>query len=207
MSASARDDILDRVRTAITGVTAVEPARDYQPAGAAAPDVDMFVERVRDYRATVQRCRPQQLRTTLTATLEQNGASSVVVPPGLDGIASLVSLPLTTDDGTLTPRDLDTPGTAVITSCAVAIATTGTLILDGSDGQGRRLLTLVPDIHVCIVPEDRIVANVPDALASLEATRPQTWISGPSATSDIELHRVEGVHGPRRLAVIVVGLD
>jgi L-lactate dehydrogenase complex protein LldG len=93
----------------------------------------------------------------------------------------------------------------VITSCAVAIAETGTLILDGSPDQGRRVLTLIPDYHLCVVLADQIVADVPQALARLEATRPLTMISGPSATSDIELNRVEGVHGPRTLEVIIVG--
>jgi L-lactate dehydrogenase complex protein LldG len=92
----------------------------------------------------------------------------------------------------------------VITTCAVAIAETGTLILDGLSGQGRRVLTLIPDYHLCVVFPDQIVADVPQALARLEATRPLTMISGPSATSDIELNRVEGVHGPRTLEVIIV---
>jgi L-lactate dehydrogenase complex protein LldG len=92
----------------------------------------------------------------------------------------------------------------VITSCAVAIAETGTLILDGSAGQGRRVLTLIPDYHLCVVLTDQIVPDVPQALARLEPTRPLTMISGPSATSDIELNRVEGVHGPRTLEVIIV---
>jgi L-lactate dehydrogenase complex protein LldG len=92
----------------------------------------------------------------------------------------------------------------VITGCAVAIAETGTLILDGSAGQGRRLLTLIPDYHLCVVFADQVVADVPQALARLEATRPLTMISGPSATSDIERNRVEGVHGPRTLEVIIV---
>jgi len=95
----------------------------------------------------------------------------------------------------------------VITNCAVAIAETGTLILNGSPGQGRRVLTLIPDYHVCVVLPGQIVADVPQALARLEPTRPLTMISGPSATSDIELNRVEGVHGPRTLEVIIVRSD
>ena len=107
----------------------------------------------------------------------------------------------TSADDQLSVSELDEVD-GVITSCAVAIAETGTLILDGSPGQGRRIITLIPDYHLCVVFADQIVADVPEA--RLEATRPLTMISGPSATSDIELNRVEGVHGPRTLEVIIV---
>ncbi|MBE7187657.1 LUD domain-containing protein, partial [Jatrophihabitans endophyticus] len=153
-------------------------------------------ERVADYRATVHRDR------TVDDVLRLCGVGRVVVPDGLpddlqpgDGV-DVVRAPVTTSV-------LDEVG-VVLTGCAVAIAETGTIVLDHAADQGARALTLVPDHHVVVVHADQIVPNVPDALALLDPTRPLTWISGPSATSDIELDRVEGVHGPRRLDVVVL---
>jgi L-lactate dehydrogenase complex protein LldG len=161
-----------------------------------------------DYRALVRRCRVDDLGATIADALEERGANTVVAPAGLDPswMANL-SADVRTDEPSsgdrLSVSVLDAVD-GVITSCAVAIAETGTLILDGSSGQGRRVLTLIPDYHLCVVFTDQIVPDVPQALARLEATRPLTMISGPSATSDIELNRVEGVHGPRTLEVIIV---
>jgi L-lactate dehydrogenase complex protein LldG len=124
------------------------------------------------------------------------------VPPGLP--AGWVGGGVV-DDGTLSTTDLDATD-AVVTGCVVAIAETGTIVLDAGPGQGRRALTLIPDLHVCVVRADQVVQTVPEALARLDPTRPQTWISGPSATSDIELDRVEGVHGPRTLEVVLLSL-
>jgi L-lactate dehydrogenase complex protein LldG len=188
---TARDDILARVREATAGVVA--PSRpDLRESGS--PSVDLFLERVADYRAVVERCAPDQLAERVAAAVE----GQVVVPQGLG-----VEVPgATTDDG-LTPAELDRIDT-VVTEATVGIAETGTIVLDHGPGQGRRALTLVPDRHVCIVRADQVVADVQDAVAALDPLRPHTWISGPSATSDIELDRVEGVHGPRNLHVLLV---
>ena len=166
--------------------------------------IDLFVERVSDYRATVHRATEETLSAIIAGLLAARTVHRLAVPGGipsawLDG-SDVVRVG---DDPPLSWADLDAID-GVITDCAVAIAETGTIILDGSAGQGRRALSLLPDLHVCVVAVDRIVGSVPEALSRLEPTRPLTWISGPSATSDIELQRIEGVHGPRRLDVIVV---
>jgi L-lactate utilization protein LutC len=126
------------------------------------------------------------------------GAQRVVVPSALG-----IDVPLARVDDGLTAADLDATD-AVVTAAAVGIAETGTVVLDHGPDQGRRILTLLPDLHVCVVRASQVVPDVPDALALLDPQRPQTWVSGPSATSDIELSRVEGVHGPRRLHVVLV---
>ena len=193
---SARDDILRRVRAALDGVS---PAVEV-PAAPRAPDrgdlVALFVERVEDYRATVTRCAADQVEQVVRDVL---GGARVVVPPGLgiDVDRAVV------DDG-FTATELDDCD-AVVTRARVGIAETGTIVLDHTPDQGRRAISLVPDLHVCVVEASQVVADVPDAIALLDPARPLTWISGPSATSDIELDRVEGVHGPRTLHVVLVG--
>ncbi|SDS92616.1 L-lactate dehydrogenase complex protein LldG [Nocardioides scoriae] len=193
----AREEILRRVREATAGYTAPPPEPvvvDPRPG-----DLDLFVERVADYRAVVERLGPldpADLAARVAAVLDGRRA---VVPDGL-GFEVPGSVP---DDGlsALQLDDLD----AVVTLAGVGIAETGTIVLDHGPGQGRRALSLVPDLHVCVVRTDQVVADVQDAVARLDPARPHTWISGPSATSDIELDRVEGVHGPRTLHVLVVG--
>jgi L-lactate dehydrogenase complex protein LldG len=188
---SSREEILSRVRAATAGV--VPPSRPVLR-GSGPVSVDLFAERVADYRAVVERCTPEQLSERVAAAVE----GRVVVPTGL-GVEVADAI---TDDG-LTAAELDRIDT-VVTQARVGIAETGTIVLDHGAGQGRRALTLVPDRHVCIVRADQVVADVPDAVRLLDPSRPLTWISGPSATSDIELDRVEGVHGPRKLHVLLV---
>ncbi|GAA4818772.1 lactate utilization protein C [Nocardioides caeni] len=193
---SARDEILRKVRSAIAGTTPVTtPVQP--PPGATAPDlVAHFAERVADYRAVVVRTDPGGLAAAVADSLP--AGVRVVVPPGLGDL-----VPGAVIDAGLTAVELDAVD-AVVTRCRVGIAETGTIVLDHEPDQGRRAITLVPDLHVCIVDAGQVVADVPDAFAHLDPRRPLTWISGPSATSDIELDRVEGVHGPRVLWVIVV---
>lgn len=195
---SAREEILARVRAATSGAASVPapaPVRVTDPASGAVL-LDLFAERVADYRAVVERCSPEELPARVAAAVEGRVA---VVPEGLG-----LDLPGATVDTGLTALELDKVD-AVVTEAAVGVAETGTIVLDHGPGQGRRALTLVPDRHVCVVRADQVVPDVPDAVALLDPLRPQTWISGPSATSDIELDRVEGVHGPRSLHVILVG--
>lgn len=195
---SARDDILARVRAALVDVEpATEPVLSPQGTYAGGGAVlDLFAERVADYRAEVVRCSPTDLEATVAAALPEG--ARVVVPPGL-GFAVPGSV---VDDG-LTAGDLDELD-GVVTACRVGVAETGTIVLDHGADQGRRAITLVPDLHVCVVRADQVVPDVGQAVELLDPLRPTTWISGPSATSDIELERVEGVHGPRTLVVVLV---
>jgi L-lactate dehydrogenase complex protein LldG len=197
---TAREEILGRVWAALAGVEP-DPEPVQPPAGAHPADlVGQFSARVADYRATVVRCQPGEVGAAVAEAVPEE--ARVVVPPGLPAdVRAGLADPLV-DDG-LPATDLDQVDT-VVTGCRVGIAETGTIVLDHEPDQGRRAITLVPDHHVCVVRAEQVVADVPDAVALLDPARPLTWISGPSATSDIELDRVEGVHGPRKLYVIVV---
>jgi L-lactate dehydrogenase complex protein LldG len=203
-SVNAREEILDRIRRT-NARRAVSVPRDYRGPGHAEVDdiVDLFVERVDDYRASVHRCAAPDAPDTIAAILQRTGRR-IVVPPGFPAeLLRDADLDPVYDEPPLTAPQLDATA-GVITTCAVGIATTGTIVLDHRAGQGRRALTLVPDHHLVVVHAEQIVAAVPDAVALLDPVQPQTWVSGPSATSDIELQRVEGVHGPRNLDVVVV---
>jgi L-lactate dehydrogenase complex protein LldG len=193
---SARDEVLGRVRNALAGGgEVVDVPREYHGPGTAAADVDRFCERVADYKATVRRVAAADVARAVGEVLAEHGAERVAGT--IEGF----------EDASLGTRELDALD-GVVTGCALGIAETGTIVLDGAEASGRRALTLVPDLHVCVIHEEQIVASVPDAVERLaeaaRAGRPITLVSGPSATSDIELDRVEGVHGPRRLEVLVV---
>ncbi|MCX4750094.1 LUD domain-containing protein [Kitasatospora sp. NBC_01287] len=205
---SGRQEIIGRIRAALADVPddeapeSVPVPRDYLRSHAEGDLVELFAERVADYRATVIRSTPEGLPDAIARALAARGATRVAVPPGFP-IEQLPTGTWTRDEPSLSIAELDQlDGT--ISTAALGIAVTGTIVLDAGPGQGRRALTLVPDYHLCLITADQIVADVPDALAGLDPTRPLTFISGPSATSDIELDRVEGVHGPRTLDVIIV---
>ncbi|MCD7442574.1 LUD domain-containing protein [Streptomyces lincolnensis] len=209
-----RERILGRVRRALADVpqddTPYEQAvpRDYlteHGERSVEQTVDLLAENLADYRAIVHRCTAADLPATLAGMLAARGSKTVLAPPGLDPAwLAAVEADRVADRAETTPHELDRVD-SVVTACTVAVAETGTLVLDGSPDQGRRRVTLVPDHHICVVRvPDQVVSSVPRALERLSPTRPLTWISGPSATSDIELDRVEGVHGPRTLEVVLV---
>jgi L-lactate dehydrogenase complex protein LldG len=194
---SARDDILTKVRAAIAGAAPTKPPpRDYRTT--TTDGLDTFLDRLAHYDATAHVVDPAELEGTIRRTLRAR--QRVIVP---DAWTTAVEDPLT-DDPRLTHDQID-QSQGVLTTCALAIAQTGTIVLDAGPGMGRRVLTLLPDYHLCVVREDQIVASVPEAIATLQSrpTRPITFVSGPSATVDIEMTRVRGVHGPRNLEVIV----
>ena len=202
----ARSAILARIHGALSGGRGpIEVPRRYRTALPAEVDrVGRFAERVGDYHAIVHQVVAAELPSAIAAALVARGARRVVIPAGLpEHWLADVTARVLSDAPLLSYAELDAVD-SVITGCAVAIAETGTIVLDGGDGQGRRALSLLPDHHVCVVREDQVVGDVPEALPRLDPHRPLTWISGPSATSDIELQRVEGVHGPRNLEVIIV---
>ncbi|MFC8952992.1 lactate utilization protein C [Streptomyces sp. NPDC057101] len=204
---TARETVLGRVRDALA-LAPQPPAtvdRTYRR-GRTLPDaerLELFTDRLVDYKARVRTCTAGETAATLADVLDGLGARRVGVPAGLDRTW------LAGWDGTVEEDRADVPAPrlaaldAVVTSSAVSCAETGTIFLDGSADQGRRALSLVPDVHVCVVDLSSVAVGVPEALARLVPERPTTLISGPSATSDIELERVEGVHGPRTLVVVI----
>lgn len=214
----ARAEILRRISSALRDVPAGDEPDDtaviraYRRRGESGPAelVQRFAERVRDYKAAVHVVEQDALRSAIASTCATRGAHRLVAPPDLPDAWTPEGVELVRDVG-LSNQELDQVD-GVLTACAVAVAQTGTIVLDGGTGQGRRAISLVPDYHLCIVHADQIVELVPEAIERLEpavkaSRRPITFISGPSATSDIELNRVEGVHGPRTLEVFIVVPD
>lgn len=209
----ARDAVLARIRHALAGVPDDErPAdvvveRDYRRTAGGEVPLDLFAERVADYRATVHRCGADQVAGIVASICADAGATTLILPADVDAAWRPDGVDVI-DDAEQSATELDGID-GVLTGCAVAIAETGTIVLDGAAAQGRRALTLVPDLHICVVRADQVATLVAEGVARLQAAvadgRPLTWISGPSATSDIELSRVEGVHGPRQLHVLLLG--
>jgi L-lactate dehydrogenase complex protein LldG len=213
---SAREEVLARIRAALSDDAGAHVAvsRGYARERADAPTgaslLDLLDERLVDYRAEVRRSTRDDIADAVARAVADGLAGSdvesgprIVAPSALpEDWTSGIDGEVIIDDG-LSVDDLDRCH-GVVTAAAVAIAETGTIVLDGSPDQGRRAITLVPDLHVCVVTADQIVTSVPEGVARLDPTRALTWISGPSATSDIELNRVEGVHGPRTLQVVLV---
>ena len=223
---TARDEILGRIRSALVDQPRPAPvARSYRGAGQPAhtPDenptedenldlasalLDLLVDRLVDYKATVLRATPSSAAEVIAAALADRTAKRIVVPEGFPAelLEPIDPASIVRDDPPLSAAELDVTD-GVLTTSTVAIAETGTIVLDAGPGQGRRALSLVPDYHLCVVRAADVVRGVPEGVARLLQTsgaRPLTWISGPSATSDIELQRVEGVHGPRTLAVVLI---
>jgi L-lactate dehydrogenase complex protein LldG len=215
MTADGRTEILRRIRQALGDAPATaspDPAavaRDYLTVHAGRTpqqSADLLAAHLTDYRAHVHRTDAAGLPQMIARLLSDHGSRSAVVPAGIPRpwLSAVSGTELHRDQPPLTHQRLDGID-SVVTGCALAVAETGTIVLDAAPDQGRRVLTLVPDHHVCIVlAPEQVVDSLPQALPRLDPARPLTWISGPSATSDIELDRVEGVHGPRTLDVILV---
>jgi L-lactate dehydrogenase complex protein LldG len=217
--AAAKETILWRIRRATGDVPEGERPEDvpvergYRTEDDAPRDqiVDRFAENVAEYEATVHRVEEADLPGRIWEILGKRGLKRLVVPPLLPEAWIPEGVEVLQDAARprLTNEELD-GADGVLTGCALGISQTGTIVLDAGPAQGRRALTLLPDYHLCVVRKDQIVGLVPEAFARLEETvrdegRAVTFISGPSATSDIELNRVEGVHGPRALEVLIVG--
>lgn len=213
MTGSAREEILDRVRAAVAGAEAPAVPRGYRREleASRAELLELLADRLRDYKAEVVAVPDDDaaIAGALEEQLSERGLGSVVAPEAaarawLADLAGGQRVQVVVDDGALTWQDLDGVD-AVVTGAALAVAETGVVVLDGDAWCGRRAVSLVPDVHLCVVRAGQVVGLPTEAVSRLEPTRPQTWIAGPSATSDIELDRVEGVHGPRTLVVLLAG--
>jgi L-lactate dehydrogenase complex protein LldG len=203
----AKEEILQRIRNANVSETTAHRLTNEKAVSKSSEIVDRFAEFAADYKASVSRLRLEELSAAISALITES--DRVLVPPDLSKQWLPSNQPFSSDEDFSTAT-LD-GFTVVITGCACAIAETGTIVLDAGHTQGRRALSLIPDHHICVVFEDQVVESVPQAISDLrgaiDAGQPLTLISGPSATSDIELSRVEGVHGPRNLDILIVARD
>ncbi len=210
---SAREVVLGRIRLALAGgPAAVEIPRDYRRTGDLDRPalVERLCQRIGDYRAEVRRVAAPELPGAIAQAFESRAATRIGIPAGIPAAWRPAGLELIEGEG-LTATQLDGLD-GVLTGCTLAIAETGTIVLTAGPAEGNRALTLVPDLHVCVVEEAQVVELVPEAMTALAELvhgdhRPITFVSGPSATSDIELNRVEGVHGPRTLVVLVTSQE
>ncbi len=211
----ARAMVLCKIREALRDVTESEQVldvtveRSYRTVDSASfPERKiLFVERVREYKARVRPVRPAELAQAIADACAARGVQRLVVPADLPEGWAPSGVTLLREPGL--SNDMLEHSDGVLTAAAMGIAQTGTIVLDSGPGQGRRAISLLPDYHLCVIRDDQVVGLVPEAVASLhtaaaDSARPITFISGPSATSDIELNRVEGVHGPRTLEVLLV---
>ena len=211
---NAKQVMLERIRNAIRDVPATEQIKDvpvnrlYRSSTGHTNLLEMTAERIAEYRARVEIVTADKLTSSIQASLERLGIKRLIVPHGLPEDWRPSGFELIEESTSLLEHAELERADGVLTGCTLAIAETGTLVLDHARGQGRRALTLIPDVHLCVLLESQIVDNLPAAMKVLEqsirAGRPLTFISGPSATSDIELSRVEGVHGPRTLEVMII---
>ncbi len=210
---AAKAAIMQRLRTAlaVNPIEAVEVPRNYISSGeheaGSGPVIEVFADALRDYKANVVQVKPEGVGEAIAQAL--GDLQRIVVPAGLpqEWVEALEGREVITDtaEKPLSNNELDQVD-AVVTASRCAVSHTGTIMLDGAADQGRRAITLVPDTHVVVVRAKDVYPTVPQAVAVLgqNPTRPTTWIAGPSATSDIELIRVDGVHGPRNLHVVIV---
>lgn len=204
---TAKQEILNRIRSAQKQAGLpdhVDIPRDYQRKGTLNDDElrEMLIDRLEDYKAEVHVTEESDLKKTLKTIVKDRNCTDIRYAPGMNP-ELFIGLPARPDDEAEDPRELD-DADAVVTESFVSSAQTGTIVLQSNSHCGRRALTLVPDRHICIVRRDQVVYGVPEVISRIDPYKPATWISGPSATSDIELSRVEGVHGPRDLIVIIV---
>ncbi|MBK9100869.1 MAG: LUD domain-containing protein [Austwickia sp.] len=215
-STQAREQILAKVRAALRDVPDAPAEQDtpvpweYGQVRSMEDLLDRFIDRIIDYKAQLVRVGPDEVATAVLDALKAHGVGSVVLPTGVPGqwreAIEGYGIRVVSDEPQLSNAELNEVE-SVVTAAAVAGAETGTIVLDHGPDQGRRALSLVPDVHVCVVRADQVVTDVPEMVPRLQdaihSGRPLTWISGGSATSDIELNRVEGVHGPRHLYVVL----